>query len=171
MNGDIYEGMLRPGDVGLDAERAAFFRQFEPKHRLEELQRMFKEQGGLASDLGGVSRQMPKYKCHKEVWALKIAEVRPIPFTPQPTIAELERLLNASEPIPESVRMTPSGEVVNGGALIVPAEEGFAPFEVNQEYMTRHRPSVGGYFVVYADGYKSYSPAKAFEEGYTRITG
>ena len=28
---------------------------------------------------------------------------------------------------------------------------------------------VGGYYVRYEDGYESWSPAKAFEEGYTRI--
>lgn len=169
MNGDIYEGMLRPGDVSLDAEQAAFFRQFEPKVRIEELQRRFREQGGLAADLGGVSRQMPRYRCHKEVWALKIAEIRPCPFKPPPTLAELQRLLNSNEPTPETVRLTPTGEVVTGGAVIVPVEEGYAPFEVDQEYMSRHKPSVGGYFVVYKDGYKSYSPAQAFEEGYTRL--
>lgn len=31
------------------------------------------------------------------------------------------------------------------------------------------RADVGGYFVRYADGYTSYSPAKAFEEGYAEI--
>ena len=35
--------------------------------------------------------------------------------------------------------------------------------------MDRHKPKAGGYYVVYDDGYKSYSPAKAFEEGYVRI--
>ncbi|MCK9988658.1 MAG: hypothetical protein AzoDbin1_05130 [Azoarcus sp.] len=30
---------------------------------------------------------------------------------------------------------------------------------------------VGGYYVVYEDGYKSFSPAIAFESGYTRIDG
>lgn len=28
---------------------------------------------------------------------------------------------------------------------------------------------VGGYYVEYADGYTSWSPAKAFEEGHTRV--
>lgn len=28
---------------------------------------------------------------------------------------------------------------------------------------------VGGYYVRYEDGYESWSPAKAFEEGYTRL--
>lgn len=34
-------------------------------------------------------------------------------------------------------------------------------------WITKHKPEVGGYLVVYEDGYKSYSPAKAFEEGYS----
>lgn len=53
--------------------------------------------------------------------------------------------------------------------MITPAEEGFAPFKVDNAYFMKHRPQVGGYYVVYDDGYKSFSPAKAFEEGYTRI--
>ena len=52
---------------------------------------------------------------------------------------------------------------------IVPNEPGFKSFTVSQEYLDRHRPQAGGYFVQYEDGYVSYSPAKAFEEGYTRI--
>lgn len=31
------------------------------------------------------------------------------------------------------------------------------------------KAEIGGYYVLYADGYASYSPAKAFEEGYTEI--
>ncbi len=82
-------------------------------------------------------REMPKYKCHKEVWALKIAEI--------------------GEPTDET----------GTSRTITPAEEGYGPFVVDGEYMARHKPEVGGYYVVYADGYKSYSPAKAFEEGYS----
>lgn len=33
----------------------------------------------------------------------------------------------------------------------------------------KHKPQAGGYYVVYDDGYTSYSPAAAFESGYTRI--
>lgn len=51
----------------------------------------------------------------------------------------------------------------------LPADEGYAPFEVSPEYIGKHSPVTGGYYVVYADGYISYSPAKAFEEGYTRL--
>jgi hypothetical protein len=42
--------------------------------------------------------------------------------------------------------------------------------EVTPEWMTRAMPGPvpGGYYIVYEDGYTSWSPAKAFEEGYTR---
>lgn len=33
----------------------------------------------------------------------------------------------------------------------------------------RFNPEVGGYYVVYEDGYTSYSPTEAFEKGYTLI--
>jgi len=57
----------------------------------------------------------------------------------------------------------------DGSAMITPAEAGYAPFSVDLAYMSKHAPSVGGYYVVYDDGYKSFSPAKAFEEGYTKL--
>lgn len=34
------------------------------------------------------------------------------------------------------------------------------------DYLFHHKPQVGGYYVQYADGYESYSPASAFEKGY-----
>jgi hypothetical protein len=37
---------------------------------------------------------------------------------------------------------------------------------VSLEWMHKHKPEVGGYFVVYDDNYASYSPAAAFEAGY-----
>lgn len=42
--------------------------------------------------------------------------------------------------------------------------------EVTEEYMKKHRPQVGGYYVLYDDGYHSFSPAAAFESGYTLVT-
>jgi hypothetical protein len=35
--------------------------------------------------------------------------------------------------------------------------------------MHKHKPQVGGYYVLYKDGYASFSPASAFEEGYDLI--
>lgn len=71
---------------------------------------------------------MPRYTCHKQVWALKIARV--------------------------------------AGCTIFPADAGYAPFDVPSELFLRFTPTVGDYYVAYGDGYKSFSPAKAFEEGY-----
>ncbi len=90
--------------------------------------------------------EMPKYKCHKEVWALKIASI------------ELDR-----------DRAQAENRETDGSATITPADEGYAPFRVPHEYVHKHKPEAGGYYVVYADGYKSFSPAKAFEDGYTKI--
>lgn len=42
--------------------------------------------------------------------------------------------------------------------------------EVSHDYVAKHKPKVGGYFVVYADGYESWSPAEAFEDGYALET-
>lgn len=93
------------------------------------------------------SREMPRYRSHKEVWALKISKIELLP------------------------NPDPAGETASAsyGAIITPADEGYGPFEVTPAYMVKHDPEEGGYYVVYPDGYKSYSPAKAFEEGHTLI--
>ena len=90
--------------------------------------------------------EMPRYKCHKEVWALKIAGIA-----------------RDSDKAREEQRET------DGSATITPAEDGYAPFKVDANYMHKHKPEVGGYYVVYEDGYKSFSPASAFESGYTPL--
>jgi len=48
-------------------------------------------------------------------------------------------------------------------------EGDLSPIQVTTEWIVNKRAEVGGYYVVYEDGYASYSPAKAFEEGYTRL--
>jgi hypothetical protein len=97
---------------------------------------------------GQAATPLPRYKCHKEVCALKI------------------KVVEFDCDHPERAR----SNIGNGTlATIVPTDEGYAPFRVGHEYLTKHRPEKGGYFVVYKDGYQSYSPAKAFEDGYTRI--
>jgi hypothetical protein len=89
-----------------------------------------------------VSIEMPKYKCYKEVWALKIKKIL---FTHEKTLDEW------------------------GYATIIPEEEEYAPFKVDAEFVKKHNPQEGGYYVVYKDGYKSFSPAEAFETGYEKV--
>ena len=57
-----------------------------------------------------------------------------------------------------------------GKALLLIEDEGFSPVEVSKEYVDKHQPVEGGYYVVYVGGYKSFSPADAFEAGYERMT-
>ena len=97
------------------------------------------------------SVEMPRYRCYKEVWALKIKALE----IHKPTIEELDRILNGGEESP--------------GATITPEEDGYAPFTVSTAFVQKHNPQVGGYYVVYKDGYKSFSPAEAFEDGYTAL--
>ena len=89
------------------------------------------------------NQEMPKYQSHKRVWALKI----------------------------KSIKRDGEGENrdSDGSAMITPVEEGYAPFRVEFDYMHKHKPEAGGYYVQYEDGYKSFSPAQAFEEGYKKI--
>lgn len=84
------------------------------------------------------STEMPRYVCHKEVWALKIDSLK---------------------------RRTPD----DGTLLLTPCEKYVAPFVLDAAFVSKHDPQTGGYYVVYKDGYKSFSPSDAFEEGYTRI--
>jgi hypothetical protein len=81
-------------------------------------------------------KEMPKYLCSKEVWALKI----------------------------ERVDINHQGK-----ALLLIEDEGFAPVEVSKDYVNKHQPEAGGYYVVYSGGYESFSPADAFESGYQLI--
>jgi hypothetical protein len=85
----------------------------------------------------GASAELPRYKCHKQVWTLKIAGI--------------EKHQGVGE------------------ATITPVDTTYSPLRVSADYVIRHKPEVGGYYVVYDDGYQSFSPAKAFEEGYSRV--
>ncbi len=82
--------------------------------------------------------EMPRYKSHKEVWALKIKALGPVKERP-------------------------------GALSMTPEDEGYASMVLDGAFVTKHNPQVGGYYVVYKDGYKSFSPAEAFEGGYTKI--
>mgnify|MGYP001600843523 CR=1 FL=1 len=48
-------------------------------------------------------------------------------------------------------------------------DDGFAPIETDANMWVRFKPSEGDFYVQYEDGYKSFSPRKAFLDGYTKI--
>ena len=59
----------------------------------------------------------------------------------------------------------------DGSAKIAPVDLGYALFDTKPGFRERFNGGEDdlGYFVVYADGYQSWSPTKPFEDGYTRI--
>lgn len=83
----------------------------------------------------------PKYESHKVVQAAKI------------------------------VRLEYRGKDASSGILRIyvdpgnTAEEEFWPSEIGM----MQRAEVGGWAMLYPDGFKSLSPKKVFEDGYTRI--
>lgn len=89
--------------------------------------------------------ELPRYECHKKVWALKIKDIQQ----------------------DQNAKVQPPDE--EGVWLLIPEEDGYGPVRVTHEWLARFRPVIGGFYVVYDDGYSSFSPCKAFEEGYTRI--
>jgi len=85
------------------------------------------------------SAEMPRYSCHKTVHALKIAAI------------EIHE---------------------DGSATIAPADPGFAAFRTDRDFASKFRGSTDddpGFYVVYEGGYASWSPTKAFVDGYSRI--
>ena len=83
---------------------------------------------------------MPRWKCHKEVFAVKIVDILPH-----------------------------DGATDASFAATLVGDDG-KHYYCTSEYMGKHKPQEGGYLVEYDDGYRSWSPCKAFEEGYTRIS-
>lgn len=91
------------------------------------------------------ARDLPKYRCHKDVRAAKVLECidhRP-PDHPDQYLPYKTLVLDTA---PEKTVL-----------------------RVSWDWFAKHNPSAGGYYVLYEDGYTSFSPAKAFEEGYTKV--
>lgn len=87
---------------------------------------------------------LPAYRSHKIVYAAKILRTLPSEIEPDSVFLELEVEKDDAGPI-------------------------HVQHLVSREWVKNRNAQEGGYYVLYADGYESWSPAKAFEEGYTRL--
>jgi len=123
---------------------AANFSALAPELKKMEAKQAFEQMRSYESG-GQASTPMPEYVSHKKVWALKIKAIH----------------------LDSDAR--PRDEETDGSAIIVPEDRGFGPFRVPHAYVAKHQPKAGGYYVQYQDGYASWSPAEAFEEGYTKV--
>lgn len=54
--------------------------------------------------------------------------------------------------------------------LSIWAKKRLFKINVSEEWIKRHKPKTGGYYVIYEDDYTSYSPKEAFESGYHLIS-
>jgi hypothetical protein len=88
---------------------------------------------------------MPQFQCHKKVGAVKIGMVT------------LHDPTGSNPPVEFS------------GGFIFPEGGNRLPIPFDAAFWEKHKPEAGGYYVVYEDGYRSYSPASAFESGYSSI--
>lgn len=70
-----------------------------------------------------------------------------------------------------AVQITVDKNETGTTGLLVPVDPLIPAFYTGPGYFERHNPQDGGYFVVYDDGYVSFSPQAPFEAGYTRIDG
>ena len=103
------------------------------------LRELEKAQAGTSDERNGA--EMPRYRSHKTVHALKIAHVEDL----------------------GTDTTTDENPIVQ----IHFVNTGFAPIKMNLR--GKPTPDVGWYYVVYEDGYTSFSPGQAFDDGYTLI--
>jgi len=87
---------------------------------------------------------LTQYKCHKEVQASKINKID--------RHSDLENYVLTLDDVSKGS----NGIKVR---ILVP-----------NNYVDKHKPSVGGYYIRYKDGYQSFSPAEPFESGYSKLT-
>ena len=88
-------------------------------------------------------QDMPLFQCHKKVRALQIITVQP-----------------------DELALAENRETDGGVYLTLKTPDGTVRIKEPAEYLKKNDPYPGGYYVVYEDGYKSFSPAEAFEDGY-----
>ena len=86
--------------------------------------------------------KLPAYKSHKIVHAAKIASIG-------------KSTGGMTRPLVEFTYM--DLELPNGNKV---------SHRVSNDYIAKHDPQVGGYLVIYEDGYESWSPGPQFEAGY-----
>lgn len=111
---------------------------------------------------------LKRYRCHKEVQAGKIREVARIP-EPTYTRPVCKGCVALRNNCGKCERCQYHRDNPDSDRFVLDIVDG-PPINVSSQWLDKHRPCVGGYLIVYADNYMSFSPAQAFESGYTLIS-
>lgn len=113
---------------------------------------------------------LPQYQCHKKVRAVKIAAIV-VELMPKFSGATCRGCFQLGTACNNCERCT--WEKTHGSKLgvVLKYVDGFATKDilVSIDYFKKHSPKSGGYYVLYEDGYESFSPADAFEKGYEKL--
>lgn len=113
---------------------------------------------------------MQQYQSHKQVRAVKIQDFISIPERNFMVLVCSDNF-NYARYITEHVL---TQTLSDRNCIIIDLVDDDSPAEtvavvVTHGWAEKFEPHTGGYFVMYQDGYSSFSPQKAFEEGYTPI--
>jgi hypothetical protein len=136
---DLDSTPLRKGPMPGKAEEAPVKEDADGKGRGEPAEA---RSVGEAKGRHGPEKMLPRYECHKRVWALKIKDVW---------------VDNADQ-----------GYKGTRGQLQF-CEPGHVPRMMSAAWMAKHQPKAGGYWVLHENAYESFSPGEAFENGYARM--
>lgn len=90
-------------------------------------------------------RDLPLFQCTKKVHAVKISEI----YT--------------------NVNITSKNGDITHNNIVIYSVNSYSYIVISKEYYEKFKPYPGGYYVVYEDGYESFSPKEAFENGYFEI--
>jgi hypothetical protein len=74
-----------------------------------------------------------------------------------------------SHKIVHALQIRAIDDAVGNSRLLHFVDDGYPPVALDLEMWSRYQPVPGDYLVVYADGYKSFSPQRVFEDGYRAI--
>ncbi|ECQ2932905.1 hypothetical protein FZ351_19290 [Salmonella enterica] len=69
----------------------------------------------------------------------------------------MDSTISSNDHLPVIIIKIKEIKTFKGTFTIIPENEEQTEFEVRPEYIAKFAPKVGGYYVVYAGGYESYS--------------
>ena len=99
--------------------------------------------------------KFPTYRSHKTVEAFQIGSITPQQLGTHDNTIEEPRLIDG---IP----------VASKTEYLIVSEDGQYHAVVGDNFVMKHDPYIGGYFVRYKNGHESFSPADAFEDGHVQ---
>ena len=74
-----------------------------------------------------------------------------------------------SHKVVDAFKIVDISALTSGGAVLHGLNGPPERATVSAAHIAKHAPQVGGYYIRYPDGYESWSPAEAFESGYTLV--